>query len=796
MRPPLFLLGVLVLLPSAARAFECDVTDGSTKYGGYEKTLDACGLPNPARNSKSKAANADECARRLVPVLIRCQRKEINNEKDCVDNPNCTQLPDRIKTLLDFAQKNPDVAERSQAQTNKLNDDDQAALNMLLEQGLRTGVKGDKSKTEAPGHDLTQTDDGNGNGVHPTAADATRAYQGGDTAGAQKIIAQDLKKNPDDAQALALRAQLREESGDHEGALADAKRAAELNPEDAASRRLATELQSLSRAQSKVKSAKLDFGAAPDAGAGAGGANRGEGRGFGPARAAARIAPGGGAPGPAVAPSPVDVPSQAVQTLLQAAEAKMRIGDFTGALLTLQQARELDPKSPAVWDMIADANARLGDFAGAIAAANEALKLNSNDAKALRLKAYAEIQTGDFAAAFADADRAVRLDPQNGLGFLYRAMAEEKLGRTADALRDYAQAQALDPTLGALAQAGLKRLGGDGAAPSAAPVGRALFRGGAIAAASLLILLGLLGAGARAITKKRRLTTAPPAPGEENPAVPPTVAVGTLLDGHYRVTRELGRGGMGVVYHAFDEKLRRPVAIKQLQRDGRASREDTDRFLREARLVAQLKHPHVAEIYSVIGDSELLLVFEYVDGKPLSDLLGAGKPLPPDAARRIVTDVASALDAAHALKITHRDLKPANVMLTGSGAAKVMDFGIAHQSLSGADLTKTAWAAGTPPYMAPEQAMGSVSKASDVFALGVMTYELLTGRRPFDGPDYVEQKLRGQYVPASALNASLPRETDAILAAALDPDPTKRPVSAGEFSRGLARALGATPSRA
>ncbi|MBI3553659.1 MAG: serine/threonine protein kinase [Elusimicrobia bacterium] len=241
---------------------------------------------------------------------------------------------------------------------------------------------------------------------------------------------------------------------------------------------------------------------------------------------------------------------------------------------------------------------------------------------------------------------------------------------------------------------------------------------------------------------------------------------------------------MGIVYDAVDETLQRRVAIKQLSRDGGATSDDLDRFLKEARLVASLKHPHLAEIYNVINEADLYLVFEYVDGEALDKVLSRNGRIPLPQARRLLSEVAAALDYAHGRKIIHRDLKPSNIMITKEGSAKVMDFGIAHQSQSGKGLTMTA-ASGTPPYMAPEQALGSVSRSSDLYALGVMAYEMVTGERPFPGPDYLEQKLQKRFLPPSQRNRDLRREFDAFFSRALEPDPTRRPEDAKMFLRGF-----------
>ncbi len=313
-----------------------------------------------------------------------------------------------------------------------------------------------------------------------------------------------------------------------------------------------------------------------------------------------------------------------------------------------------------------------------------------------------------------------------------------------------------------------------------------------VASAVALLVLGFFGYAAAkrgAATAQRLLTPKPEAPATMQDAATASrpLATGDILGGHYRVTGELGRGGMGVVHLAVDETLQRRVAIKQLKRDERTTSADLERFLREARLVAALKHPNLAEIHNVLNEGDLFLVFEYVEGKSLDKVLDESGRLTVERARRVLREVASALDYAHSRHIIHRDLKPSNVMITPDGTAKVMDFGIAHQASGDNTLTTTA-ASGSPPYMAPEQAFGSVSQAADIYALAVMTYEMLTGARPFNGPNYLEQKLQKIYAPPSERDASLGPGLDAFFSNAFDPDPTKRPQEAGKFLRGFEEA--------
>jgi tetratricopeptide (TPR) repeat protein len=765
--------------------------DKSCDASGFNKTASACADPS-----------SKECQLRYARVVYHCMEDIAKLQKDPNASPQAKQdVQARYDSLKAIGDANPDLMKSSLATLNQTNGDyERVKMVVNGAQGHPPSENADGKTPSSEGGTDNPTGSVEGTPtLSPTARMAQNALAGGDPAKAQSLLDKGLENDPNDSSALSLRAQILSEKGDREGALSDARRALAINPHDGASRALISGYEGLSHAQSKTRSAKLDFGASPEAGGmnGPGGRALGAGKdgGSGPEKLAAPGAAPSAAGGYAFSALSPAAP------LLQQAAMRLALGDVSGALLLLMRARDLDPKNPAVPTMIAKVSNAAKNYAGAIAAAQQALALDPNDAAALREKAYAEFSLGQLDLALADAERAVQLDPKNGLGYLYRAMIEEKLGRDADARRDYESAQNLDATLAPLADEGLKRLGGvQSARPSAPlspPVQRRLFEGGMIAFSALLIVLGLTGTAAgRELTRRARVALTPgrgrPEPGD----VAATVVAGDFLGDHYRIVRELGRGGMGVVYEAVDETLKRRVAIKQLQREGRGSPEETERFLHEARLVAQLKHPHIAEIYSVVGGGDLLLVFEHIDGKSLDQVVGNGRRLPVAEARRLLSEITSALDYAHSHRIVHRDLKPSNIMLTRAGAVKVMDFGIAHQSRSGADVTRTEFASGTPPYMSPEQMSGSVSPAADVYALGVMAYEMLTGRRPFEGPDYMEQKLRRDFVQATRLDANLPPALDAFFSRALDPDPTKRLAGARAFADEFAAAFGATPSRA
>ncbi len=282
------------------------------------------------------------------------------------------------------------------------------------------------------------------------------------------------------------------------------------------------------------------------------------------------------------------------------------------------------------------------------------------------------------------------------------------------------------------------------------------------------------------------VSTATPPEGLPAPATlpPPKEAqAGTVLGSNYRVERVLGRGGMGVVYEATDLTLQRKVAIKRMTDELLKAGQDLELFVNEARLVASLKHPNIVEIYSILREGGLLhLVFEYVEGKPLSAFLEKGQRVTLKSAKSVVRQVSAALDYAHSRKVIHRDLKPSNMMVAHGGAIKVMDFGIAHQAkMTVARMTRTgAW--GTPPYMAPEQELGHIGRETDLFALGVCLYEMVTAQLPYTGPNFLAQKRERFYPPATSVVGGLPPGLDTVIARALAPDPKERFHTGAEFT--------------
>jgi eukaryotic-like serine/threonine-protein kinase len=221
--------------------------------------------------------------------------------------------------------------------------------------------------------------------------------------------------------------------------------------------------------------------------------------------------------------------------------------------------------------------------------------------------------------------------------------------------------------------------------------------------------------------------------------------IGTLLNGRFRLEERVGSGGMSTVYRAFDETLERWVAIKLLQRDIAGDDDQIERFRREARSVARLNHPHVVTVIDAgEDDGTPYIVFEYIAGETLKDRIRRlGMELPITDALAYAIEIARALEAAHAELLVHRDVKPQNVLLDHEGTAKVTDFGIARSLEGDHGLTLAGRVLGTTDYVAPEQALGQeVTGQSDIYSLGIVLYEMLTGEVPYkaDAPVAVAMK--------------------------------------------------------
>jgi hypothetical protein len=267
----------------------------------------------------------------------------------------------------------------------------------------------------------------------------------------------------------------------------------------------------------------------------------------------------------------------------------------------------------------------------------------------------------------------------------------------------------------------------------------------------------------------------------------------------YQILGVLGQGGMGVVHKARQVSLNRLVALKMLWPNPSAGPEELRRFLGEAEVAAALQHPNIVAVHAVDRDpARPFFTCELVEGGTLAQRI-AGKPQPPRQAAQVVRALALALHFAHEKGIVHRDLKPANVLLTADGTPKIGDFGLARRLESPNGLTRTGAIMGTPSYMAPEQASGvcrQVSPAIDVYALGAVLYEMLTGRPPFQGEtatDTVMQVLTSEPVPPSRLCSRVPRDLETICLKCLEKEPARRYASARALAEDCASFLRGEP---
>jgi serine/threonine-protein kinase len=274
--------------------------------------------------------------------------------------------------------------------------------------------------------------------------------------------------------------------------------------------------------------------------------------------------------------------------------------------------------------------------------------------------------------------------------------------------------------------------------------------------------------------------------------------VGRVLDGRYRVESRIARGGMATVYRALDVRLDRLVALKVMHQLYAEDDEFVARFIREAKSAARLSHPNVVAVFDQgDDDGHVFLAMEYVQGRTLRDLLRERNHLQPQEALAILQPVLAALSAAHAAGLIHRDIKPENVLLADDGRIKVADFGLARAAASHT-VTSTTTLIGTVAYLPPEQVTRGVADArSDVYAAGVVLFEMLTGRPPYEGDSPISVAYRHAHedVPApSSVLPDIPASVDVLVQRATARDPDRRPVDAGAFLAEVARVRRSLPA--
>jgi eukaryotic-like serine/threonine-protein kinase len=266
-----------------------------------------------------------------------------------------------------------------------------------------------------------------------------------------------------------------------------------------------------------------------------------------------------------------------------------------------------------------------------------------------------------------------------------------------------------------------------------------------------------------------------------------------IFGDRYEVEGRIGAGGMAEVWRGHDRVLNRTVAIKTLLPQFARDASFVDRFRREAQAAARLNHPGIVSVYDSGTDGDTpYIVMHLIEGRTLADFLESGKTLPPMQAAKIAQEVAEALAAAHAQGVIHRDIKPANIMITRDGKVLVMDFGIARLISGPETAPQTSAVMGTASYLSPEQAQGQpVDARTDIYSLGVVLYEMLTGRPPFtgDSPMAIAYKqVNATPEPPSSVDPEVPPELDAVVMRALSKNPANRYQTGQEFAADLERA--------
>ncbi|RJP28463.1 MAG: Stk1 family PASTA domain-containing Ser/Thr kinase [Actinobacteria bacterium] len=273
--------------------------------------------------------------------------------------------------------------------------------------------------------------------------------------------------------------------------------------------------------------------------------------------------------------------------------------------------------------------------------------------------------------------------------------------------------------------------------------------------------------------------------------------LGEVFNQRYRLKEKLGSGGMADVYLADDLLLNREVAVKVLHAQYASDPAFIQRFRQEAQSAANLNHPNIVNIYDWGNEGDLYyIVMEYVEGRDLKEILRSEGRLLPERAAEIAAEVCAALQFAHRGNLVHRDIKPHNIFITNTGQVKVMDFGIAREG-NGGGITQTGMVMGTPQYISPEQAQGlAVDGRSDIYSLGVVLYEMLTGQVPFDDPNPVTityKQVREDPMPPSVIDPEIPATLEAIVMKAMSKNPANRFQNAQEMKADLLRFLEGMP---
>lgn len=586
--------------------------------------------------------------------------------------------------------------------------------------------------------------------------DANLALEDGDPAAAAQYAGRALELSPGSADALSLLSAAQYDQKDFALAAQSARRALAVDPTNA-------QALAVSRlAHNAVGSLSL------------------------PSLSAQKASPGANPAQDASAASRPSLSDQSRLAVLIAEKESLQAlngQDYAAARAAAGRALAADARSASAYGLRAMAELGQNDAEAALADARAGLALDGGDRMSRLALARALLRLNRYGEGLSAARAAIAGDPRNAYARFMAAEAAAGLGRRAESLEALKQAAGLDPRYQKIYEAALQAPRDSDMAflfpdlakptPPRPPEGSRGWRFLAIALAAACggallawALRGLLGRSSAA-------TSAGSA-----------AADGALLRGQYQTLRQIGSGGMGMVFEGRDVSLDRPVAIKRMREELRLDRRQRERFVAEARLVAALHHPNIVDIYSIVDEGdELYLIFEFVPGKTLHELVHGEGPIPYERTVGLLRGIAGALEYAHARGIVHRDLKPSNIMVAPDGSPKVMDFGIARAARDAMAQTMTATIVGTPPYMAPEQEEGVVRKEADIYALGVCLYEMLSGRLPFSGSNsgMLMSKVNKSFPPISRAAPWLPPGLDAVFGKALEPDPERRYRGASEL---------------
>lgn len=623
-----------------------------------------------------------------------------------------------------------------------------------------------------------------------TAA-ASYYNEASDFPNAEKSATAALNLDDRDPEAYKARALARASLNDRKGAIEDIKKAMSIDPQDESARVLSALLESRKgvptlKSISSVDEIRRALGARDDSPA----AVRGGGSALGELS---------GSRGEAQAAAPDFARSRAY---LKTAVAKNRLGDYASAARYATLAIEKDPGNYEAYLERANANNFLGRYDDAVRDAGYVIERDPSNMQAFNMRAWTLNRKGKAGEAVTDASRAIGINPAYADAWFNRALAYESQGDYGRMLEDFKQAASLSGAYSsryqdAVAQYGPRVPGFAGspdarrAGPAAAGAAAPPANRGPLNRFLMLMLFTLVGGGLVAAGLVHIMTSRPQeGTGSVRKTHPdvlsPSVFYEGVATGKYKIERKLGEGAMGVVYEATDQSLGRKVAIKKMGDEIKVNEREKQRFLEEARTVAQLHHPGIVEIYTIFEEEDnIYLVFEHVDGVTLDKVLDKEARIPFERAQKMFGDAAAALAYAHGKNIVHRDLKLANMMLSREGAVKVMDFGLAHRARESMARMSNAEVVGSPAYMAPEQELGVSSAESDIYSLGVCLYEALSGVLPFQGPDFHQQKTRRSYQRLCEMLPGLPKGVDEVVARCLDPEPEKRFRSADELARAL-----------